>query len=217
MVDDEIRPAGLRAAEAVLLLGLAAVAVLGIARPLIGPGGLDLARGGLFGALPAIDVTLQDRMHLEPAPPQLGAGPVAAGQGGELHGPLKAQVQLFNLDLAQRLGVTGAQVVAGIVAFGVLLILLLIVRSLGRGDPFRSGNISLLVAMAALVGAGGQAAVFLAVWGRVSVLSQPTLEPYVVIDASINFLPVLAMGGILIAAEVFRRGRRLREDVEGLV
>jgi hypothetical protein len=193
------------------------VAVLGIARPLLGPGGLDLGRGGVFGTLPAIDVTLSDRMHLEPAPPQLGGGLIAAGQGGELHGPLKAQVQLFSLDWPQRLGVIGSQVLAGVVAFGVLLILWLIVRSLDRGEPFRSRNITLLVVMAGLVGIGGEAAVMLSLWGRMAVLSQPALEPYVVTDGTLNFLPVVAMAGILLTAEIFRRGRTLREDVEGLV
>lgn len=63
------------------------------------------------------------------------------------------------------------------------------------------------VARAAAVGLGGQAVVLLEAWGRIGVLSHPEVAPYVVTDAQVSFLPLVAGITIAVGAEVFRTSK----------
>lgn len=209
--------AGARVLEVVLLVAIVSVAVMGVARPLLGPGGLGIGRGPVFGQVPSITVTLDTTVRTEPALPTVDGGTFGPGEALEFSGPFRADVSVFNPDWRQRLGLIGPQILGGLVTVGVLGLLLLIVRSLWRGDPFRTGNARLLLGIAAMVGIGGQSAVFLSAWGRAGALNHERVAPYVQYDAYYSFMPLLAGLGIAVAAEVFRRGAQLREDVEGLV
>ena len=100
----------------------------------------------------------------------------------------------------------------------VVRLLLGVVRSLRDGDPFTTRNAGRLAALSVVVIVGGLAMQFLA-----SVAHARTIAPLLpdgpttwVLD--LQLWPVLAASGLLgFLAEVFARGARLREDVEGLV
>ena len=206
--------------EGVLVVGVAFEAVLGVLRPLLGPGGLGVGSGPVFGAPPTVDVTIDAaavRIDTDPDLPVLQGGPFEPGGALEFTIPTGASVASFGLDLQQRLGLVGSEVLTGLVSLAVLVLLLGLVRSLRQGDPFVAANARRLYAMAAAVGIGGQLAVLLHTWGRLAVLRHPRVEPYVVEDFTFSYLPALGGLGIAVAAEVFRRGTELRREVEALV
>lgn len=84
----------------------------------------------------------------------------------------------------------------GVLAMGVLFLLLRVVRTLRYGNPF------VLVLIA---------------WGKLAVLEHPVIAPYVIKEFDVSFVPLLAGLGIAVLAEVFRQGARLRRDMAGLV
>jgi hypothetical protein len=110
-------------------------------------------------------------------------------------------------------------------AFGLFVVymVLRILQSLGAGDPFVSANVRRVyaVAVAVLVGSlalpVAEACADIALWnGRVPV------EEVVLLSFDLGMGPGPLAGfvvGLLLLslAEVFRRGTRMREDVEGLV
>jgi hypothetical protein len=201
------------------VLALIAVAVFGVIRPAIGPAGLRLGTGPVFGRLPSVEVTLDARnvqISTEPALPTLD-GMIEPGDGLELAIPTGTEVVLFVPDLAQRLGFAGAAVAQGLLVMAVLGLLLAVTRSLRRGDPFVAANALRLYLIAGLVGIGGQLVVGLTAWARWQVLTHPDVAPYVVAEHELSFAPLVAGLGIAVAAEVFRQGTRLRDEVEGLV
>lgn len=207
--------------EYLLLAAIAVVAILAIVQPIVGPGGLGIGSGRVFGQAPSVEATIDaSRVRVETVPelPSLAErGEVAAGEAVEFTVPTGSTVSVLAPDWRQRLGLIGAEVLGGLVAIAVLLLLLALVRSLRNGDPFVAANARRLYAMATVVALGGQAAVLLAAWGRAIVLSSPLVAPYVVEEFEITFLPLLAGVGIAVAAEVFRQGTALRHEVEGLV
>jgi hypothetical protein len=214
---DTVGGAGALVLELVLLLAMASVAVFGVVRPLLGPLGLSVTTGPTLATVPSVTVTLVEGINTEPALPQIGTEGVSEGEGIEMGGPLTAQVVIVNPSVRQRVAVVGPQVVGGLVTLGVLLLLLQVVRSLRQGDPFRPANARRLLGIAALVGIGGQVTVLFGVWSRMEVVNHPKVAPFVQHDVELSFLPLVAGLGIAVAAEVFRRGTRLRADVEGLV
>ena len=209
------------ALEGILMVLLVTTAVLGVVRPLVGPTGLGIGSGPVFGGVPQVPATVDAeavRVETSPELPSLaGAGEVTPGEGLEMTLPTGTSVAVHDPDLGQRLSLTGSEVLGGLVTVAVLVLLLLIVRSLRQGDPFVPANARCLFAIAAVVGVGGQAALLLRAWGEHAVLEHPLVAPYVLEEASVSWLPLVAGLGIAVAAEVFRQGAALREDVEGLV
>jgi hypothetical protein len=59
--------------------------------------------------------------------------------------------------------------------------------------------------------------VALRAWGEAAVLAHPTVAPYVLHGTDVSLVPLAVGLGIAVAAEVFRQGAELREEVEGLV
>ena len=221
MAGSGVRRSAAALLEVVLIGAIMLVAVMGVVRPLLGPGALEVGTGRVFGHYPSVVATMDPtrvRIETDPALPSLvGRGEVSPGDGVELDLPTRTTVSVYDPDLRQLLGLVGSEVLEGLVTLAVLALLLLLVRSLRRGDPFVPANARRLYAIAAAVGLGGQAAVLLEAWGRQGVLEHPLVAPYVFPDSSLTFVPVLAGLGIAVAAEVFRQGAELREEVEGLV
>jgi hypothetical protein len=112
---------------------------------------------------------------------------------------------------------THAKLFSGTARRAPLACLLLLVRSLRRGDPFVPANARRLYLIAAAVGFGGQAVQLLEAWGRSGLVEHPVVAPYLVPDAHLSFMPLLAGLAIAVGAEVFRQGTALREEVECLV
>jgi hypothetical protein len=96
-------------------------------------------------------------------------------------------------------------------------LLLGVARSLRTGDPFTTDNAGRLTTLAILVVVGGT---FLPVFQSIG--HDAVLDPLLA-DApgggtlDLQVWPVLTGMLVFFLAEVFRRGARLREDVEGLV
>lgn len=207
--------------EVVLTGAIVFVGMFAVIGPALGPGGLGVGRGGVLGAPPTVAATIDAsavRVETTPALPHLGdRGEVSPGDGVEFTLPSGASVAVHDPDLRQRLGLTGAEVLTGLLAVVVLVMLLLLVRSLRQGDPFVEANARRLYVIAAAVGLGGQGAALLGGWGRAGVLQHPLVAPYVVHEQSLPLLPLLAGLGVAVLAEVFRQGAVLRREVEGLV
>lgn len=207
--------------EAVLLAAILLVGVLSVAQPILGPAGLATGTGSVFGESPSVDADIDAsrvRIDTEPDLPTLAEqGEIAPGDGVEMTIPTGTTVTVYEPDWRQRLGLVGSEVLGGLVTIAVLTLLLRLVRSLRLGDPFVPANARRLYAIAIAIGVGGQATVLLGAWGRAQVLGHPLVEPYVVSDFYVTFLPLLAGLGVAVAAEVFRQGTALREEVAGLV
>jgi hypothetical protein len=166
-----------------------------------------------------VDVTLdmtEVTITTDPALP-VAVGTFAPGDAVEFGVPTGSRVRLWYPDLRQRLAFGATPFFGGLLTVAVLFLLLRITQTLREGDPFVPGNARRLYLIAALVGIGGQATALLTTWGKLGVMNHPDVAPYVLVDASTTFLPLLAGLGIAVAAEVFRQGTRLRADVEGLV
>jgi hypothetical protein len=207
-----------------LVLGVAIVlcAVLGVARPILGPAVLGIGTGPVFGQYPSVPATIDPgevRIRTEPGLPNLESrGAIGPGDAVELVLPTRTDVGVYgDLDLRQLLGLVGSEVLTGLVTMAVLVLLLRLVVTLRHGDPFVPANARRLYSIAAVVGIGGQAVVLLEAWGRKGVLEHPAIAPYVFPDVHVSIVPMLAGLGVAVAAEVFRQGAALREDVEGLV
>ena len=147
---------------------------------------------------------------------------------GELPGDLADPAEVVTGALSGTVLVedpTTAQYVWGLVPVVVLLalavaaarLLLGVVRSLRSGDPFTSANARRLSALAGLVIIGGIFHPFLQGIAHEAVLQPVSAEAAKGLSVDLHLWPAVA--GILIGflAEVFARGARLREDVEGLV
>ncbi|CAA9360050.1 MAG: hypothetical protein AVDCRST_MAG16-2981 [uncultured Frankineae bacterium] len=148
-----------------------------------------------------------------------GAVPDALVRSAELiTGPLSGTVVVDDPTTAQYAWDLLPGLVVLVLAAVAARLLLGVVRTLRLGDPFTVANARRLTALAALVVVGG---LLLPVLQGISHAS--VVEPLVASDGSSTWVLEIelwpASVGVLIAflAEVFSRGARLREDVEGLV
>jgi hypothetical protein len=140
------------ALEAVLVAAIVGVAILGVIRPAIGPAGLGLGSGPVFGRLPSLEVTL-DAAAVEITTQSdlpVAVGTFEYGDGMEFLIPTGTRVYLLNPSVTQRLGLAAAPVLAGLLAVAVLSLLLAITRTLRRGDPFIGANAHRLYLIAGL-------------------------------------------------------------------
>jgi hypothetical protein len=207
--------------EGALVAIIAFTVLLGVVRPLIGPAVLGIGTGAVFGTQPTVqaklDLTAVQIRTIPDLPTAAGRGELAAGDAFELTLPDATTVVVSDPNAQQLLGLVGSEVLAALLAVAVLAMLLAVVRTLRRGDPFVPANARRLYTIAGTVGLGGVAVELLRAWGEFTVLSHPSIEPYVIESAEFSFVPVVAGLGIAVAAEVFRQGAALREEVEGLV
>ncbi len=203
----------------VVIIGL--TFVLGVVRPLAGPAVLGVGTGAVFGSAPTVQAELDSaavQVRTSPSLPTVaGGGELVAGDALEMTLPDASTVVVNDPDTRQLLGLVGSEVLAALLAIAVIAMLLAVVRTLRRGDPFVPANARRLYTIAMTVGFGGVAVELLQAWGEFSVLSHPAIEPYVIEGAELSFMPLVAGLGIAVAAEVFRQGAALREEVEGLV
>lgn len=175
--------------------------------------------GPVFGAPPSVGVTLDAeavRILTEPELPTL-EDTVTTGPALEFLIPSRTRVVVWKPNARQRVGFAGVPMLAGLLTLAVIALLLRVTRTLREGDPFIAINARRLYMIAALVGIGGQVTAFLSAWVRLDVLHHPNVAPYVIRDADMTFVPLIAGLGVAVAAEVFRQGARLRDEVEGLV
>ena len=200
--------------EVGLLLAMVVVAMSLVMVPLLGQGGVGLD-GSVIKSL-GEPLSVQAEL-VDPVVEGLAAGTYGAGEAVELSGPTTTTASVSVPDLQQRVGLVGGPVVLGLSALTVLLLLLQIVRTLRRGDPFVHANARRLRRVAAVVAIGGMASELLRGFGTVGVLQASAVSERVVPAAELSFIPLVAALVIGLLAEVFAIGAGLRDDVEGLV
>lgn len=193
---------------------------------LVGPNGLGLIHGKIHWPVIAesqyemtVKAQLDTPVTIEGAPTwcDSASGTVDCATGKppvELGGPYTGSVGFPGPSGTQR----WAWVTAGpVLVAAVLWLILRMLRSARRGDPFTPANLRRMQGLAVLVGVGGT----LVAWSGTLLdrwlLENSAVAPIVANGYYFSFVPLV--GGLLIAAlaEVWRRGIQLRDDVEGLV
>jgi hypothetical protein len=170
---------------------------------------------GLTALLTGLDAFLDDEVD---TPVRLEADEVASrALDGYRLDPTAATLTIEDPDAVDRLAVA-VPTILGALAVGIVITLVLeVVRSLRDGDPFTMANARTL-AQAAVASVAGGVVVALAQVGSDAILrsSLPDELP-VAFSAQLSNLSLVA--GLLLAtlAQVFHRGVRLREDLEGVI
>ena len=103
-----------------------------------------------------------------------------------------------------------------LLALAVLVLLRRIVRSVVDGDPFVQENVRRLRTIGWLV-ALSPVLLVVAQVARSGLVARSSVGDLAVSHITIAFVPILIGGLLLVLAEVFAAGVRLREDTEGLV
>jgi Protein of unknown function (DUF2975) len=203
-------------------------------RPLLGRRGSGLAVWGLRAvalggvlfavALPVHSLTMAG-----------GSVPVSMvpGRVPPLHVPglpsgitVSAAADAISLDVARlspglRLLTEAAGVVTALAVAAGAWWLAGVLRSVALGRPFERRNAARLLGLTGAVLVGGVLAPMLADLAGFTILDRRGLvdsdSPFVLTMLHVNFAPLLLALVVLGAAEAFRRGAALADDVEGLV
>lgn len=238
MLGQRVTATGSLLLEGVLVLALLSATVFGLFRTVVSPVGLgrhvpDVVRDAgerafgfssvrYFGESPSVRTELNQTVIVTTSPRLYFYGDDQSPNGvpngrGEFSGPYEAQVNDYSPTAAQRVAFLGAGLTESLATILVLLLLLRIVRTLRVGDPFVLANARRLRLIALAVAVGGTGASALLAWGEHLVLSDAAIAPLVHEQLHITFLPLIAGLGVLLLAEVFRRGALMRDDLQGLV
>jgi hypothetical protein len=189
-------------ADAVALEGLSlAVLVLALALGVLAP---------LVAAVAGSPVTTQ--VLLDPALVQVGGLPAGVDVDD-----LTATVTVSAPGRGQAAAVALPTALGGLLVAGGAWLVHGMARSLRRGEPLTYDNARRLVVLALVVGIGGTTVQLAAVAASAAAVGGAEGNGPVVAGGSLSFLPLLAMLPLAALAEVFRRGARALEDVEGLV
>jgi hypothetical protein len=177
---------------------------------------------GLLWALPGV-VLLQVLLQLVRAVrgDALGvSGPVPEEllePTGLVVGPLSGTVVVEDPTASQYAWAVFPEVLVLVLAVVVSLLLLGVARGLRTGDPFTAASARRLTTLAVVLVVGGTFMPFFQ-----SIAHQGVLDPLLPggptsATFELPFWPVFTGMLVFFLAEVFSRGARLREDVEGLV
>ncbi|PDP88747.1 hypothetical protein CQJ94_03110 [Glycomyces fuscus] len=153
-----------------------------------------------------------------PRPPDVAAhGDVTVeGAGG-------MEIAFHDPSAAERLMLVAPALITALAAGLVTYLLLRMVMTLDRGDPFVPANVRRMYAIALTVITGALAVpaageLLGAVLEHRALGTDAAAELSLSLDLDGGVLPLVAVGLVVAAlAEVLRRGTRMREDVEGLV
>ena len=218
-----VRTLPARLLEGVFVLVLVALPVFGIAPAVLGHSGLGWVGGdGAYGRALSTEVELNRPLEL-PDGPRLTDGPqgsvdaATGGQAVEVNGPWKAQATFANPTLGQRLLVVAPPVVASLTGMLVAVLLLRLLGTVRRGEPFVAANVRRLRLIAVAIAVGSTVAQLLELAGRASLLSEPAIEPFVKLTFEMSFAPLVAALLVAAVAEITAVGTALHREVEGLV
>lgn len=116
-----------------------------------------------------------------------------------------------------RLGFAGPQLAAQALILLVLWLLWRIVRTVPTAEVFTRVNARRMVGVGLAVAIGGSAVQLLGYAAHNGILARSAAAGIVDITFSFSFLPLVVGAIVLLLAEVFRQGVRLRAEVDGLV
>lgn len=206
-----------RGLEVVLIIGMAVMA-LGVVGPLLDRPGL-----GLVGDTPiTVDAPISDVdgvADVFPARSTDGAT-VDATTGRPpvlLDDEVLATLTLLEPDTGQRIIWIVWQVTPPLVALAGTWLVLGIVRSARRGDPFVAANERRLWSLASVVAVGGMVASLVGGMAETFLLQRSAAADRVDIAFTLSFLPIVIGVGIAVLASVWHVGIELRDDVDGMV
>jgi hypothetical protein len=175
---------------------------------------LRLILSGINAANGDFLLTMDTLMHVDQS--------VALPAGWEVAGPLPVRITMTDPPLLQVLLVVGNQAAGFLLVVAVLWLIQRIAASMRRGDPFQEANARRLRWTGILLLFGYPLVVVLEGFFQNWFFSNEHSPPLPPGGLSIGF-PIISMvailGGlcVLVLAEVFRYGIRLRDDVEGMV
>ncbi len=211
--------------EGIAIVGLAAAA-LQIVLVLTGPYVLDIRPGGMnifdsdavMNVRAEVDFPVDFGDRLTWVETDDGTRDAATGLAPvELGGPVEVALSFLDPTTSQRTIWAVSQIVAPLLVAAGIWLVLQIVRSTRRGDPFTTLNEQRLWALAALVAVGGTVHQFIAGFTHMLLIQRSAAADMFALTATLSFLPIVF--GLLIAllAAVWRIGVELREDVEATI
>jgi hypothetical protein len=127
------------------------------------------------------------------------------------------QLSFWNPTTLDRLAYAGPSLLTVVLTLIVLFLLYRIVVTIERGEVFSKTNAVRIRWIAAAVGIGGVAAQLIEFWAHRSMIARSAASGLVEAQLHFSAAPLLVGALILVLAEIFRLGVRLRHDVEGLV
>jgi hypothetical protein len=116
-----------------------------------------------------------------------------------------------------RLGFAGPQLATQVLILLVLWLLWRIVRTVPTAEVFTPANAGRMAWIGLTVAVGGSAVQLLGYAAHKAIIARSAAAGIVDVAFSFSFLPVVVGAVVLLLAEVFRQGIRLRADVDGLV
>ncbi|MBY8874180.1 DUF2975 domain-containing protein [Micromonospora sp. PLK6-60] len=208
--------------------------VLGVWPTVLGPAGLELGRGlaPMLTPQPAQTVTVRPddgfaarwQAAVPATHPVFAWQDTADGTRDAVTGlpPVELATPTMVLSILEpgwpdRLRLAGPDLAAQALILAVLWLLRRIVRTMPAAEVFTAVNARRIVLIGLLVAVGGSAVQLLGYAADKAVIARSAAAGVVDVAFSFSVAP-LAIGAIvLLLAEVFRQGVRLRADVDGLV
>jgi hypothetical protein len=149
--------------------------------------------------------------------------PVSSGielpRGASLDGPATMQLLLADATPGERLAQAVPGVLLAATTIAVCWLLFQLLRSTEAGEPFTRPNVRRINTIAIIVGAGGMLTQYAQGFANSAMNATDRLPrgADLTVEMTLNLLPLVVALVIALIGEAFRRGVRLRADVEGLV
>lgn len=214
-----VRPARLAyALEWVMRAGVLLVLVTAVIRPLASAPILGFGKGPYWAGMTTVTVAVDEaafssgELVLPELPGVMGRGEFQQGDALEMLPRLDAMIVVNNPDFRQAVALVWVPLLNGLAVIAVMILTIRILRTVRRGDVFVADNVRRLHAIAGIVAVGGCVLQALSLWGYLGVVGNPAVAAYVQPTWEISWVPLVASLAVVVGAEVFRQGIRLRGD-----
>ncbi|MDR1151746.1 MAG: DUF2975 domain-containing protein [Bifidobacteriaceae bacterium] len=128
-----------------------------------------------------------------------------------------AELTLARTGIAEIIATVGTTILGSVVLISAFTILIRIVRTIRRGDPFEPRNITRFYGLAFTLIGGWILVTAVHAAAIAAVASSADLAPFVSWAPDISLTPFFVGLSVMVLAVVFQQGMRLRADTEGLV
>jgi hypothetical protein len=211
--------------EVILWAFIVIQAGVGIIAPLVGlahqgdPPGTPGSLIGLSGGGNRLDLPLTEEGLKVVYGAQASLPPGGTVQIGDIYltPATTAQVTLRDTGPAEFVATVGSMILGAALVITVCVILLMIVRTGRRDDPFDPRNTARLFILANTILIGAAVVQIVRVVASAIAASSAELVPFVDWAALADLRPFFLGFGVMVLAVVFNQGARLRADAEGLV
>ncbi|MDR3107342.1 MAG: DUF2975 domain-containing protein, partial [Bifidobacteriaceae bacterium] len=128
-----------------------------------------------------------------------------------------AQLTLGRASAAEVIATVGCMVLSSAVLISAFVILIGVVRTIRRGDPFHPRNVKRLYVLAITLIGGWAATSAVGFVASMVVAADPAVAALANWRVAVSLTPLFLGLTVMMLAVVFDRGTRLRADTEGLV